>query len=159
MLSEDTISKMIIECILKVDKRSEWIHTTSPSDGMGIYFFKRLVAKIKHRKTDNFRHIAIPTTFTSFFTVPSNMPYVKDWLRYAIVTKSDFENLSSCFQNLYQNLLENYRDAEMFGCCSCYEQCSDLKKCIKNDDVFSNRCYYKQNLKNGLIFYGKNRNI
>lgn len=54
--------------------------------------------------------------------------------------------------------ISSISDDEMFGCCSSYMICSDEKKCIK-DNKFSRNCYYKQNLENGKIFYGKNRNV
>ena len=46
---------------------------------------------------------------------------------------------------------------EMFGCCSHYIECSDQKKCVKDND-FSRNCYYRKNLEAGRIFYGKNKN-
>ena len=49
-------------------------------------------------------------------------------------------------------------DDDMFGCCSSYMECSDKKRCIKDND-FSRNCYYRKNLEMGKIFYGKNRNI
>lgn len=49
-------------------------------------------------------------------------------------------------------------DDDMFGCCSSYMECSNQKKCIKDND-FSRNCYYRKNLEIGKIFYGKNRNI
>lgn len=49
-------------------------------------------------------------------------------------------------------------DDDMFGCCSSYMECSDRKRCIKDND-FSRNCYYRKNLEMGKIFYGKNRNV
>lgn len=46
-----------------------------------------------------------------------------------------------------------------FGCCSRYVECSDAKHCIHPDIMFAVQCAYRQNLHNGKIFYGKNRNI
>lgn len=47
---------------------------------------------------------------------------------------------------------------ESFGCCSKYIECSDAKKCINLDKKMAQGCQYKENLKNGKIFYGKNKN-
>ena len=49
-------------------------------------------------------------------------------------------------------------DDDMFGCCSSYMECSNQKRCIKDND-FSRNCYYRKNIEMGKIFYGKNRNI
>lgn len=49
--------------------------------------------------------------------------------------------------------------SDSFGCCSRYEACSDAKKCIHPNPIFSAACMYKKNLEQGKIFYGKNKNI
>lgn len=48
---------------------------------------------------------------------------------------------------------------EGFGCCHLYEKCSDAKACVQPDKLFALACYYKKNLEQGRIFYGKNKNI
>ena len=54
--------------------------------------------------------------------------------------------------------INNYCPSERFGCCDLYVKCSDAKQCIREDKIYSNACWYKQNLMKGLIFYGKNKN-
>ena len=46
-----------------------------------------------------------------------------------------------------------------FGCCSRYLKCSDAKECVHEDKQYAKGCAYYSNLKNGKIFYGKNRNV
>lgn len=46
-----------------------------------------------------------------------------------------------------------------FGCCSKYEDCSNAKHCLHEDQVYSMVCVYRKNLDSGRIFYGTNRNI
>ncbi len=48
---------------------------------------------------------------------------------------------------------------EPFGCCNSFNQCSDLKKCQHLDDRFYRGCMYRDNMRDGRIFYGKNRNV
>lgn len=48
---------------------------------------------------------------------------------------------------------------DSFGCCSRYIECSNARKCINPDKKMAQGCQYKENLKNGRIFYGKNRNM
>ena len=48
---------------------------------------------------------------------------------------------------------------ESFGCCSRYLVCSDERKCVHPDRLFSRACSYRKNLEKGRRFYGKNRNI
>lgn len=55
--------------------------------------------------------------------------------------------------------IERYESkATKFGCCSKYEMCSDAKKCIHINKLYSKACMYRKNLEQGKIFYGKNRN-
>ena len=49
--------------------------------------------------------------------------------------------------------------AARFGCCSSFMQCSDAKKCVHVNKLYSTACMYRDNLNQGRIFYGKNRNI
>ena len=49
--------------------------------------------------------------------------------------------------------------ADSFACCSAYERCSDVRKCVHENKLYSMACQYRFNLDNGRIFYGKNRNI
>lgn len=43
-----------------------------------------------------------------------------------------------------------------FGCCSLNEQCSDAGKCLQSNQDMAASCYYKKNLMQGNIFYGRN---
>lgn len=45
------------------------------------------------------------------------------------------------------------------GCCSHYMDCSDALHCVQTDPLISMACIYRQNLKAGKVFYGKNKNI
>ena len=49
--------------------------------------------------------------------------------------------------------------AARFGCCSSFEKCSDAGKCVHENKLYSKACIYRDNLDQGRIFYGKNRNI
>ncbi len=46
-----------------------------------------------------------------------------------------------------------------FACCNDFNRCSDAGRCIHQDEVFYNGCTYRQNLEQGKIFFGQNRNI
>ncbi|MEG0569920.1 MAG: hypothetical protein RR543_06025 [Erysipelotrichales bacterium] len=74
------------------------------------------------------------------------------------------ESLNEMLLELKQKINDRYKilyessSTDSFGCCSHYEECSNAKHCIL-DDEYANNCYYKKNLENNLIFYGVNRNI
>ena len=49
--------------------------------------------------------------------------------------------------------------ATRFGCCSRFIECSDAKKCVHTNKLYSKACIYRDSLDEGRIFYGKNKNI
>lgn len=56
--------------------------------------------------------------------------------------------------------LDHYKSkAKSFGCCSQFIKCSDVKKCVHVNKLYSKACAYRQHLDAGEIFYGKNKNI
>jgi hypothetical protein len=56
------------------------------------------------------------------------------------------------------NAIKTFKPSNMFACCGLYKACSDEKKCIHRDRLHSKGCWYRRNLENGKIFYGKNKN-
>lgn len=72
----------------------------------------------------------------------------------------DSPELYSFINSVILYRLKHYRTAEStFSCCSKFMQCSDAKKCVHENKLYSTACTYRQNLENGRIFYGKNRTI
>ena len=65
------------------------------------------------------------------------------------------------FMDIVELKLKVYESsyASSFGCCSLFEECSDAKRCIHPNRLYSTACAYRHNLENGRIFYGKNKNI
>lgn len=60
-------------------------------------------------------------------------------------------------QEVLQVIIE--RSGKEFDCCSRYLECSDARRCIHPDPQFGLKCGYRLVLKEGRIFYGKNRNV
>lgn len=71
----------------------------------------------------------------------------------------DLDQLLSLSFILCEIAVNSLSAGEGFGCCHLYEKCSDAKTCIQPDKLFALACYYKKNLEQGRIFYGKNKNI
>ena len=72
------------------------------------------------------------------------------------------QNDTSVFDYIKQNILyclANYESSNSFSCCSRFNECSDKKKCVHENKIYSIGCKYRTNLEAGRIFYGKNRNI
>lgn len=47
---------------------------------------------------------------------------------------------------------------DTIGCCSYYHECSAAKRCLIPERDYVRDCFYRKNLKDGHIFYGKNAN-
>ena len=72
----------------------------------------------------------------------------------------DSNNLIEWVRDVVQFKISNYvTAAPSFGCCSQFEECSDAKKCIHPNRMYSTACAYRSNLEAGRIFYGRNRNV
>lgn len=91
-------------------------------------------AEIKILKSDSANvHVILPTESSSL------VEYIKKNTKYA---------------------LANYTSkASTFGCCSSFNACSDAKKCVHVNKLYSKACIYRGHLDAGRIFYGKNRNV
>ncbi|MDR1852044.1 MAG: hypothetical protein LBR21_05255 [Propionibacteriaceae bacterium] len=45
---------------------------------------------------------------------------------------------------------------DAFGCCSLYAECSDARRCLHDNLLYSRKCQYRKNLEAGIVFYGDN---
>ncbi len=68
------------------------------------------------------------------------------------LTKYIFEHTKFCVQNYSTK-------AQGFGCCGFYVQCSDAKRCIHENRLYSTACSYRKHLEQNKIFYGMNKNV
>lgn len=69
-------------------------------------------------------------------------------------------NLVNYIRKNTEYCLDGYQSkAAPFGCCSRFNRCSDAKKCVHDNKLYSKACIYRSNLDEGRIFYGKNRNV
>ena len=69
-----------------------------------------------------------------------------------MLTKYLYHNTIYCLQGYVSK-------ASRFGACSRFIECSDAKRCVHENKLYSKACMYRDNLDQGRIFYGKNRNI
>lgn len=78
---------------------------------------------------------------------------------HVIIRKND-DALSEFVKCHTEYRIEHYSSkASTFGCCSKFIQCSDARKCLHENRLYSKACSYRIHLDAGEIFYGKNRNI
>lgn len=123
-----------------------------------VYFLdpNELFFRIRIRKKS--RYLLIPEAFED--TLPADAVVSRTasdagMVRIAIQSYEDILKYSDTLRTILARLCRRHRD---FGCCSRYEQCSDAKTCLHPDPKFALGCWYQQNLLEGKIFYGKNKN-
>ncbi len=100
-----------------------------------------------------FSQIPLPTTAT-IKQVPSDTTFTH------VIFEENDDNIFSYIQQNILYCLKHYESkAKTFGCCSRFIQCSDAKKCVHENRLYSMACSYRKNLDAGRIFYGKNKNV
>lgn len=103
-----------------------------------------------------FENIVLPDSATY-----KELKKIGDNPQHVIVSFStDITDFYSYVESVLLYRLSHYRTAEAtFSCCSQFIQCSDAKKCIHENKLYSTACTYRRNLESGRIFYGKNRTV
>lgn len=78
----------------------------------------------------------------------------------SIIMDKDSVNLEDYIKRNCDYVLSRYvSKASSFACCSKFIECSNAKKCVHENKLYSKACQYRMNLEAGRIFYGKNRNV
>lgn len=129
------------------------------SNYSSVYFLEvnELFFRIRIRKKS--RYFTISEEFAN--TLPEGVVIVRPKsdegkVRIIIHSYEDVLMYVETFRTILIHLCKRHRDV---GCCSRYELCSDAGKCIHPDPKFALTCWYQQNLRDGKIFYGKNKNV
>ena len=74
--------------------------------------------------------------------------------------KPDDPAMISFIRDVISHRLDNYTSAaKSFGCCSKFAECSNKKRCVHDNILYASACTYYWHLKDGKIFYGKNKNV
>lgn len=129
-----------------------------------LYFCDIAVIKVVPLKNEN--RIEVAKKYYSVFGLDQNA-YESDtkvgWIKVALddqIVDIIHIHANDVFKKCYKDSAEF-----TFGCCSRFIECSDAKKCTCKKEYYFNNikrfpsgCMYKDNLDQGLIFYGKNKN-
>lgn len=75
-----------------------------------------------------------------------------------IFDKNSLELVDFVKEHVLYTLARYVSKASRFGCCSRFMDCSDAKKCVHENKLYSKACMYRSHLDSGRIFYGKNKN-
>lgn len=124
-----------------------------------IYFLTQnmLVFQVRFRKKS--KYLLLPEQCESDLPEGSSVCRSKSdpgMIRIPLDSPEDILLYVTAIRNVFIQLTKRY---QTFGCCGRYEACSDARACIHPDVKFALGCQYRQNLKEGKIFYGKNKTI
>ena len=78
-----------------------------------------------------------------------------DFIRVHFSSLEDIKNMKDAFIAI----AKGFYVPVAFDVCSRYLQCSDALQCVDPDPKHALGCSYKKKLENGIVFFGKNRNI
>ena len=154
-MNVDTIYNKILEILTLNDKE---IKNVLPND-LRTTIFVEGTGAFRIILNKNNQYIAVKQRYEHLFNNPLRLSTIKsdtNWLRYSITTEYDLDEIKNVILSVYDDCRPSGR---MFGCCSRFNQCSDAKQCIHPDKVYAKNCWYQENLKQGKIFYGVNRNV
>lgn len=120
------------------------------------YNESNVFCRISFRGKQNY--ISIParyapkaSEYAQVSTSKSDENYVKIYLE----NTKDVCNLAPLFRFILNDVLDSLPTE--FGCCSRYETCSNARKCVNPNNDLALKCAYRKNLRNGKIFYGRNK--
>lgn len=120
-----------------------------------VYYLEKLVFSMTFGKKVNY--LLFPASMYMPFKPPADENIISNGqIRVDLETP---ENALLKTERIIKSLKAIVRgQPKEFLICSGYKKCSDAKRCIRPRD-FSLKCNYKQIMRSGRIFYGKNRNI
>lgn len=120
------------------------------------YVEKSLISFEYKKKSDS---IVVTSSYdvTDAIAIHFNLKQDKMGYHYSFPASTE---LIDTFKSIIEFKLKNYVSAATtFGCCSKFTACSDARKCVHENKLYSTSCIYRHHLEEGRIFYGKNKNI
>lgn len=164
---QNGIFKPIYDCINADNKDIETEAYRLKTGPASIYFYGRKVCQFSIRKNDGAVIYEINNELVKLLPDGLKKETGAASTKVFVLEDSQHELIIKYFQTAYQYTYEQL--GMEIGCCGLYEECSNAKKCIyserhpdekrKDSIMYGDRCWYNKNLKKGLVFYGKNKNV
>ncbi|MGN0482809.1 MAG: exonuclease domain-containing protein [Lachnospiraceae bacterium] len=89
------------------------------------------------------------------FPNPDHLPAQRSDSSFSYLTfRIDDSELLDYVGDCIRYCIQHYKSSNRFGCCGLYVECSDARKCLHQNKLYSTGCSYRKNLENGKIFYG-----
>ena len=156
----DAIKEITEEKVPLTDRKDIKINELK-NNAISFMCFENILLKVTPLKTKMFIEIRKIDNIDieELGKIYNDVRYTEDslYVKIYIDNVNEIEKIKEQIKMLYIYLYNN-EPIETFGCCSRYIECSDNMKCVNPDKKMARGCLYKENLKNGKIFYGKNKN-
>lgn len=157
---EQIIHSVNDNVILQKDlKQSDVLYKTNSDGSISVLLRNVLMYKIDSKSINS---VIIKENTLKQFNLPcgSKSETIKSsngFNKIIFLPQVNIEDIKKLFAEIIEYNIFNF-STDFFGCCALYESCSNEKKCIHNDKLYATGCFYRRNLENGKIFYGKNKN-
>lgn len=155
----DLLYPAICDIIMDVPMDSGILIFEELQNFSSVYFMdtSELFFRIRLRKKS--RYILIPEEYVHLLPLGSEIQKTAGdagMVRIVIQSYNDILKYTDVLRAILVQLYRNHLD---FGCCGRYQECSDIGTCIHPDRRISLSCWYRYNLLQGKVFFGKNKNI
>lgn len=154
---KDSLSRIILHNNLSIDKLTFERRDKYSS----VWYASQMAFRICWQ--GKYHHFSVANAYISKAS-PEIMQRITKTGRAEGFTNFNFE--PSCegvafFSDFLSSVLDQAIDSivKEFDCCSRYEECSNAGKCINPNPDMALGCGYRKIMKQGRIFYGRNRNI
>lgn len=145
-----------LKCIEREAAEAEFLSFKKGANFSSVFFGSVLVLRLCLRGKR--WYVSVPRSLAQYYP-DRELKYGKldrDFIRVYFKKEEEAIIAGPLSYSLEEALQKYPRD---IGCCSHYMDCSDTLRCVQTDPLISMACIYRQNLKAGRVFYGKNKNI
>lgn len=145
-----------LNCVEHEAAAAEFLSFREGAGFSSVYFGSVLVLRLCLRGKR--WYVSVPRSLAQYYP-DRELKYGKldrDFIR-VYFKKGEEAMIAEPLTHSLEEVLQKY--PKDIGCCSHYMDCSDALRCVQTDPLISMACIYRQNLKAGRVFYGKNKNI
>ena len=132
------------------------------SKGFSFYVGSNAIAAVKYTKSK--QRLLIKKNLYSKAADKLNSERINEFYELKsepLYMVSDFlleDDLSEYIEIAAEQAVVDFKPAKTFACCHLYNECSDAGKCLHPKPIYAKQCWYRDNLENGRVFYGNNKN-
>lgn len=153
---EKEIFKELENMLIDTTLQNGLLRFVENKNNSSIYYANNLICSINI--TSKSKYMSFDVKHISLFADDFETKQVKSDASHFRFLFSSLDDIKRMKDN-FIIILQSITTASTFDICSRYEQCSDERRCVHPDQVHALECSYRRKLQDGVIFYGKNRNV